>query len=485
MTDLGFHAASELAALIRRREMSSRELLDHYVARIERYNPRLNAVVTLDVERARARADAADAALARGETWGPLHGLPITIKDTIETAGLRTTAGSPDLADRVPAADAPAVRRLVDAGAVVFGKSNAPLMAGDWQTYNAVFGTTNNPWDTARAPGGSSGGAAAAVAAGLTAAELGSDIGGSIRVPSHWCGVYGHKPSYGIIPTRGHIPGPPGTLTEVDLAVLGPLGRSAADLDVMLGLLAGPLDDRATAWRLDLPSARRASLRDYRVAAWLDDPAYPVDREVTERLHAVVDGLRAAGVAVDETARPGFALSDAVETYLRLLFPVLISGFVPALAEQLSAVAADPPPGLNEMLAQLARFGTARHTEWLIANETREQMRARCAEFFRRYDVLLCPVNQVPAIPHDHHEPLGERVIVVNGAECPYPHLFAWIAVPTMAGLPATAAPAGRTAAGLPVGVQVIGPFLEDRTTIDFARRLAEVCGGYEPPPGY
>jgi len=206
MDELAFRTATELVAALRRKEVSSRELLDHYLTRVERVNPRLNAVVTLDVERARKRAAAADEALVRGELWGPLHGLPMTIKDCFETAGLRTTAGFSPLTDHVPTVDAVAVARLIGAGAVVFGKTNVPMLAGDWQTYNAIFGTTNNVWDVTRAPGGSSGGSATVVAAGLAGLELGSDIGGSIRVPSHWSGVYGHKPTHGIVPQRGHIP---------------------------------------------------------------------------------------------------------------------------------------------------------------------------------------------------------------------------------------------------------------------------------------
>ncbi len=213
MSDIALRPAHELADAIRRRELSSRELLDHYLSRVERLNPALNAVVTLDPDGARRAADVADAAVARGEVVGPLHGVPMTIKDTYETAGMRTTCGVAAW-DHVPDIDAEAVRRLREAGAVIFGKTNAPSFAADWQTYNPIFGATNNPWDTTRTTGGSSGGAAAALAAGLTALELGSDIAGSIRLPSNWCGVCGHKTSWGIVPHRGHLPPPPGALAD-------------------------------------------------------------------------------------------------------------------------------------------------------------------------------------------------------------------------------------------------------------------------------
>jgi amidase len=483
MSELAFRPAVELAAAIRRRELGSRELLEHYLVRIERLNPRVNAVVTLDVDRARARADAADAALARGESWGPIHGLPMTIKDSLETAGLRTTSGAPELAEHVPAADAPAVARVVAAGAIVFGKTNLPTYASDAQTYNPVFGTTNNPWDPTRVPGGSSGGSAAALAAGLTGLELGSDIGGSIRNPSHYCGVYGHKPTFGIVPTRGHIPGPPGALAEFDLGTVGPMARSAEDLALELDLIAGPLPERAGAWRLELPPPRRNALRDYRVAAWLDDPACPVDGAVRQRLEAAVERLRRAGVRVDERARPGFDLGEAFETYGQLLWPIMTSGAPDDAFQNLIEVA--ERQGDGGALGRFARWAVLRHRHWLAADERRERYRAAWAALFRDHDVLLCPVTPVVAHRHDHGDFLA-RTLRVNGADRPYLDVIVWCGVMgNLSLLPVTAAPVGRTSEGLPVGVQIVGPYLEDRTPIDFARRMAEVVGGFEPPPGY
>ena len=484
MSDIAFQSASQLIAGLRTRRLGSRELLDRYLQRIDRFNPALNAVVTLDLDRARQRAEAADAALARGEVWGPLHGLPMTIKDAIETAGLRTTCGAEGLADHVPTIDATAVSRLRAAGAVVFGKTNLPTFAMDVQSYNPVFGTTNNPWDVTRAPGGSSGGAAAALAAGLCGLELGSDIGGSIRNPAHFCGVYGHKATHGIIPLRGHIPGPPGTLGETDIGVLGPMARSAEDLDLALSVLAGPDTNRAVAWQLALPPPRHGSLREYRVAAWLDDPACAVDAAVLDRFNATVDALRKQDVNVDERARPGFALADAFRDYLRLLYPVTTGGLPDEQFEQLIALATSLPYD-DGQLARLAHFSTLRHRDWLRANEARERYRAAWTVFFRDYDVLLCPITPTAAIPHDHNPDQNARTIVVNGQQRSYWDQIVWAGVFGMALLPATVAPVGRTPAGLPVGVQIVGPYLEDRTTIDFARRLADVCGGFEAPPGY
>jgi amidase len=483
MDEVAFRSAVALARALRERQIGSRELLEHYVSRIERLNPRLNAVVTLDLERARRAADAADAARVRGETLGPLHGLPMTVKDALETAGLRTTCGVPDLAAHVPAADATVVARLRAAGAVVFGKTNTPTWAMDVQTYNPVFGTTNNPWDPARAPGGSSGGAAVALAAGLTALEMGSDIGGSIRNPAHYCGVYGHKPTYGIVPCRGHLPPAPGMLAEPDLGVVGPLGRSAEDLALALEVVAGPDEADATGWRLALPPPRRGALRDYRVAAWLDDPACPVDDPVRARLEAVVDALAAAGARVDVRAR-AVDFAEAYGDYLRLLLPVTMAGAPDAVIAGLVEQAARLGPDDDGIAARLARFATARHRDWLAAHERRERHRAAWAAFFREHDVLLCPASPVAAIRHDQAGDVFTRTMLVNGRSRPYSEQIAWAGVIGMAWLPATVAPAGRTPEGLPVGVQIVGPYLEDRTPLDVARRLADVVGGFEAPPG-
>ncbi len=483
--DLALRSATALAKAIRARQIGCRELLEHYVARVERLNGPLNAVVTLDLERARRAADAADAAIARGDTLGALHGLPITIKDTFETAGLRTTAGFPPLGEHEPADDAVAVARLRAAGSIVFGKTNVPVLAGDWQTYNPVFGITNNPWDRSRTPGGSSGGAAAAVATGLTAFELGSDIGGSIRVPSHWCGVVGHKPSFGIVPQLGHIPGPPGTLAEPDLNVVGPIARSVDDLELLLDVIAGPMPEEGVAWRLELPAPRATRLGDFRLAAWLDDESFPVEGEVRECLERTLATLRSAGARIDERARPDIALRDVTHVYTRLLYPIILGTLPQEQFDNLVELADQLPAEDESPLARSARFATLRHREWMKAHEERTAIRSRFSAFFRDHDALLCPVNQVPAIPHDHSEPFIFRSLAIDGASHPYIDLFGWIAPATMAHLPATVIPAGRTRAGLPVGLQIVGPRLEDRTPLAIARAAMDVLGPLAPPPGY
>jgi amidase len=481
MPELFYETARELARRIRTRELGSRELLDLLLARVERLNPKINAVVTLDVERARAAAERADAAAASGGPLGPLHGVPMTVKDAFEVAGLRTTGGTRLWKDHVPGADALAIARLRAAGAIIFGKTNTPRFCADWQSYNALFGTTNNPWDVTRTPGGSSGGAAAALASGFTPIELGSDIAGSVRVPPAFCGVYGHKPSYDLVPSTGHVPGPPGTLAPPDLNVVGPMGRSADDLMLMLDVIAGPPPERAKAYTLSLPAPRANTLRGYRVAAWLDDPAFPVDAPVLDVLQASVEALRKAGVTVEEV-HPEFELAAAHRLYRSLLDSTMAVGVPPKLLAQLEAAAAGPDA--NSLETIFARNALARHSDWLIAHELRAGLRATLARFFSDYDVLLCPVAQVTAFEHDHREPQTARTLRVNGQNRSYMDMMGWACVATAAWHPATSMPVGLSSEGMPVGLQIIGPYLEDRTPIDFAGRLSEIVGGFQPPPG-
>jgi amidase len=322
---------------------------------------------------------------------------------------------------------------------VIFGKTNTPSYTADLQTYNPLFGTTNNPWDTARSCGGSSGGSAAALAAGLTALELGSDIAGSIRVPSNWCGTCGHKPSWGVVPQRGHLPSAPGALADRDLNVIGPMARDVDDLEMALDILAGPAADQAKGWRLALPPARAKALSDLRLTVWLDDPTYPVDDEVRTVLESAVADLRKAGARIVDAAPP-VTLPDLVTLHFGLLDPLM-----------------DPSSAVM-------------HRNWLSANEKREQLRARMAEFFREVDALLMPVTVVAAIAHDHSDPLAGRQIRTARGTRPYLDLFGWVGLASVAYLPATVVPVGRTSEGLPVGIQIVGPYLEDRTTLAVAR---------------
>jgi amidase len=482
MTDLHFRSATELTRALQRKEVSSVELLDHYLGRVGKLNPRINAVVHVDAQRARERARAADAALARGESWGALHGLPITIKDSYEVAGMPCTSGAPELAKHVPQASADSVQRLVDAGAVVFGKTNLPLYAGDFQSYNAVYGTTNNPWDETRVPGGSSGGSAAALAAGLTGFELGSDIGGSIRNPAHYCGVYGLKTTHGVVPMRGHIPGPPGSLAESDLGVAGPMGRSAADLALGLDVLAGPNRSEAVAWRLELPPPRTLRLADARIGVWLDEERGPIDGEVRDVLQNAVDAIAKTCARVDDRVRP-IDPGEQHRVYLQLLNPIMGAGFPPDVLARMDAAAAALPASDDSNAANSTRGIALRARDWLALDHRRNVLRARWAEYFRDYDVLLCPIMPTAAFPHDHRD-MSQRTMRIDGRDEPYFQLF-WAGLAVNAHLPAACAPAGRTRGGLPCGIQIVGPYLEDRTPVAVAAQLADVLGGFTPPPGF
>ena len=478
-SELAYSSATTIAKKIQQREISSRETVDYFLARVEHLDKPINSVVTIDVERARAEADAADTALARGEVLGPLHGVPMTIKDSFQTRGMRTTSGAPELANLIPPEDAWPVARLREAGAIVFGKTNLPIYAGDLQTYNEVFGTTNNPYDLSRTPGGSSGGSAAALACGLTPLELGSDIGGSIRLPSHMSGVVGHKPSYGIVSAHGQIPGPPGTLTLADLAVAGPMARTAEDLKLALGILAGPNRWDYPAWRLRLPPPRHRNLKQYRIAAWLDDPVCQVEPESRDLLEKAAATLASAGAVLDREARPAFSLERVTDTFFALLQAALAGGTSRDRIEEYASSAGGTPA------AQTRRLLAMRHREWLSYNERRLQMRKSWAEFFTQWDAILLPVMPCPAITHDHSEPMSGRIVTVAGEPRPYWNLITWMAPAGACYLPSTVVPIGRTASGLPVGIQIVGAFLEDLTTLHLASRLLALVGACPKPAGF
>ncbi|MAT06004.1 MAG: hypothetical protein CL424_13280 [Acidimicrobiaceae bacterium] len=474
MNELHWWTAYGLADAIRGREVSAREALEHMVRRVEALDGQINAVVRLDLDRARADAAAADEAIAHGDDLGPLHGVPITVKDSFMTEGCITTSGAPQLADFVPDHDAWPVARLREAGAIVYGKTNLPIFAGDIQSYNEVYGTTNNPHDLARTCGGSSGGSAAALAMGFTPIELGSDIGGSIRVPAHYCGVKGHKPSYGIVPSHGQIPGMPGTLTQADLAVAGPMARSARDMELMLQIMSGPDRWQQPGWRLELPERPVDDFSQLRIAAWLDDPHCPVDGSTRRVMDQLVSSIESAGGRVDTEARPGFTLEKADRVFKALLFAALSGEHSPEQLEQFAGLEGDSP-------ADAARRSAAqRHRAWLGNNERRLQLREQWRRFFEEFDIVLMPVQPRAAIPHDHSDPQWERTIDIDGVERPYLDLFGWTGPAGAGMLPSTVVPAGLGDDGLPIGVQVVGPYLHDITTIRAARLISKLCGG--PP---
>ncbi len=489
MDNLQFLSAVQLLKEIHEKRISSLELLHFFKQRIEALNPKLNAVVATDFGTAEKQARAADEALTRGEIWGPLHGLPMTVKDSIEVKKMPCTSGYPGLKDHVPSKNADVVESMAAAGAVIFGKTNLPMFGQDFQSFNDVYGQTNNPWDMARVPGGSSGGAAAALAAGFTGLEIGSDIGGSIRNPAHFCGVYGHKPTFDIISFKGHIPPYPGLFPgdytmSGDIAVVGPLARSAEDLDLVLQIAVGPLKPNQTAWNFKLPAARREKLEDYRIGLWLDDPDFPVDAAVGDCISNLVDKLAAAGASITDK-HPDIRFKDCHDSYTKLLAAVPN----PALSKEIFDHFQQEAPNLSmedkSFRAQLIRGVTMLYRDWMVLDYMRLMMRQKWADYFREFDVLLCPAVPVTAFEHDHSD-FFERTLKVNGINRSYyDTLSAWAGLTCVSYLPATVAPAGQAANGLPVGVQIVGPYLEDRTPIHFAGLIEEITGGFQPPPGF
>jgi amidase len=488
MKELAFYSATKLVQSIKAGKINSIELLDHFADRVERLNPELNAVIQMDLKNARNRAVKADSAIKNGEDWGPLHGLPVTIKDSLEVVGMPCSSGAPELKNYMPEKNADVVQSLIDAGAIVFGKTNMPLYGGDVQSFNNVYGQSNNPWDRSLTPGGSSGGAAAAVAAGLTGLEIGSDIGGSIRTPAHFCGIYGHKPSFGIVPDRGHIPPPPGIFTgdytlTADIVVVGPLARSADDISLAMNLIASPEKPEKKAWTIKLPEPRKKELKDFRIAVWLNDPACPVDILVSDRIQTLVDKLAKKGARVNE-AHPQINFAENNAMYLDLLAAIMGAGLPREMFESLVHTAPTLSKDDQSHLARHIRGATQLHRNWISQDAVRQIMRQKWDDFFVDYDVLLCPAAPVAAFPHNH-EYIYERTIHVNGNKRPYLDMLGWAGITGVAFLPATVAPAGLTPKGHPVGVQIVGPYLEDRTTIHFAKLMEEVVGGFVPPPDY
>ena len=483
MLEIPFRSARQLAADIKKRKLGCLELLDLYLARVEKYDGALNAVVVRDFDRARTRARAADRALARRQIWGPLHGVPMTIKESYDVAGLPTTWGVPAYARNVATKNAVAVDRLLDAGVVLFGKTNVPLFLADWQSYNTIYGTTNNPWDVARAPGGSSGGSATALAAGLTGLEAGSDIGSSIRNPAHFCGVYGHKPTWGIVPRSGQAL--PWQTAAVDIDVVGPLARSADDLALALSVMAGPDEIEAAGWQLRLAPPRQRRLRDFKVALMLDAPDIAVAREVQDRLQTLADFLSRQKAKVDDRARPAINPGEAFAVYTRLLRAATSDRQSDADFEQNTAIARGLAVGDQSYYARATRAAVLSHRDWLAANETRHRMRRAWAEFFTTHDLLLCPVAGAAAFPHDQKGERYERTLMVDGKRVPVTdHLF-WAGYSGAFYLPSTAAPCGFTPGGLPVGVQIVGPQYGDLRCLAFARLLEREFQAFVPPPGY
>ncbi|MCW5662174.1 MAG: amidase [Burkholderiaceae bacterium] len=480
-------SAAQVVDALRAKRFSSLELTDRLIARIERLDANLNAVIVRDFDRAREAARAADAALARGDNR-PLLGVPITVKESFNVAGLPTTWGIPQAKDFKARDDALIVTRARNAGAVVLGKTNVSLVLGDWQSYNAIYGVTRNPWNPERTPGGSSGGSAAALAAGFGALSLGSDIGGSLRVPAHFCGIAALKPSHGLVPSRGHAP--PGARPlprEVDLAVVGPMARTAADLARVFDIIAGP-DELASGvgYRLALRAPRQQELKNFRVLMIDSHPLMPTSAPVKAALERLAGRLERAGVKVERSHRLLPDLGEVARVYMRLLMSFTAANWPRDLYDRLRGIAASLPADDKSLAAERARGIALSHRDWVIADVMRSGQQAQWRALFAEVDVVLCPTMPVTAFAHDHSDRQEVRRLEIDGQSFPYLDVgLVWAAAATSMGLPAAVVPIDRGDHALPIGVQIVGPYLEDRTVLAFAMALEREFGGFTLPPGY
>ena len=477
-----FDSAHEILEKIKQREVSSLEVLESFLAQVEKVNPTINAIVALDIERAKEKAIEADNKINLKSKLGPLHGLPMTIKDAFEVEGIVSTGGNPAWKDNIPKRNAEAVQRLVDAGAIIFGKTNVPFLSSDLQSFNKIYGTTNNPWDLERTPGGSSGGSAAALAAGMTPLELGSDIGGSIRVPAHFCGLYGHKPSYNIISEVGHMPPPPGSiLTGNGLSVAGPLARSPEDLEIALDVLVSAQEQDSQAWKVKLPKARTKKITELKIAVWPDEPYAEADNEITNLIKDTAKDLKHAGAKVETVDLP-ISFEEIDKIYSLLLNPLMLAGSPKETFETLAKLNESLDPNDISELAKVARGSVLKHADWVLVNAMRQNMRQKWREFFNKFDVILCPTCITPAFKHNHN-PVHERKLTINGKDDEYLRATLWAGPAVSAGLPSTNVPIGMSSNNLPISMQITGPYLEDKTCLEVAKVVRNIRGGFKIPP--
>ena len=482
MTALHYRSALELARLLRARKISAHELLECCLDQYALHNHALNAVIVADIGRAKRAALASDKRLKKGAPLGPFEGIPMTAKESFDWKGTPSTWGSPAYRDNIAEKDAAAITRLTSAGAVMYGKTNVPLMLADWQSFNDVYGTTNNPWDVKRSPGGSSGGSAVALATGMSVIEIGSDIGASLRNPAHYCGVYAHKPTYGVVPYGGHL------LSNVepsDISVAGPLARSARDLTAMMKILAGTEGIAARGVSYHLPDLKQSSLKQFRVAVMLNDSVSEVDQPVQDLIAKLAQFLNRKVKKISHEVRPAFTTREAMDVYIALLRSATSRRQSEEEFANNEAIVGGLQPLDDSYYAKMTRAYVMAHRTWLLVNERRHQMRLIWDRFFDDWDVLICPAAASAAFPHDHVGDRHERTIDVNGKKVPTTDQLFWAGYSGCFYLPSTVAPIGLTPQGLPVGVQIITRQYGDYTSLRFAELLEKEYAGFVPPAGY
>lgn len=480
MSGLVFKSALEMGRLLRAGKVSSKELLQACLDQYALHNSAVNAVVVTDIDRALRAAAAADRRWKKGEALSPFDGVPMTAKESFDWTAHPSTWGNAKYRNNIAKTDAAAVSRLTQAGAVMWGKTNVPLDLADWQSFNEIYGTTNNPWDLTRSPGGSSGGSAAALATGMSALEIGSDIGASIRNPAHYCGVFGHKPTYGVVPYGGHLL--PGIVMPADITVAGPLARSAKDLTAMMDVLVG---SEARGLQIKLPRSSQKTLKDFRVAVKVSSSVSEVDQAVQDKIFSAASILKKLVKKLSFEARPPFSDEEAYEIYITLLRATASRKLTDTEYDAAVSKASTLPHSDKTYVAMMTRAFALSHRDWLRVSERRHQMRLLWDQFFEEWDVLLCPAAASAAFPHDQVGERFQRFIEVNGKRVSTIDQRFWAGYSCCFYLPSTVAPLGLTPQGLPTGVQIITREYGDYTSLKFAELLEQELGGFTSPPGY
>ena len=483
MTQLYYQSAINQAKKIRNKEISAVELLELQFKRVDEVNPTINAVIWEDREQALQLAKALDEDTAKGHSRGPLHGVPITVKDAFNWVGSPSTWGDPKYKDNFPTEDADVVARYKAAGANLFGKTNVPINLVDWQSFNEVYGTTYNPWDLSRTPGGSSGGSAAALATGMSALEAGSDIGSSIRNPAHYCGVFGLKPTWNVVSLRGHMP--PGWDSDIDIAVTGPMARTAEDLTLAFDLLVAADRYAAPAWQVNCPADNRTRLSEFKVAIKLDDKASPVDESYIIKLASFAKELEVAGATVVFDAEPDLDTQEYFDLYMKLLGAARSAGVTEeAIADMRATPTAAFSPEARAMMDCRIEGMLMSHAQWQVTHNERRKARITFDNFFKDYDILLCPVCASTAFPADKLLNKYERFIPLNGEPVAEVRQLFWAGYSGVIGLPSTVGPMGLVD-GLPMGYQAIAGYGRDRTALAFTEAVSNELGGFIEPPNY
>ena len=478
-----YRSARDIASDIRNGHLTASEALEAHIARFEALNTSLNAVVRTDLEYARREARALDLAWEADSIVGPLHGVPMTVKDTFDVLGMPAVAGAPEYAQRsIHCEDATVVKQLKAAGAIIWGKTNTPYLAGDNQTFNSVYGLTKNPYDVTRTPGGSSGGSAVSLAAGMVPLEVGSDIGGSLRIPAHYCGLCALKPSYGLVSQKGHVPPAPGSASPRELNVVGPIARNVSDLRLAFSVM----QEQPAPAEIS-QDTQPGALQGRAVAIWSEERGFPLSEDCAAGVRRAAEAAKSAGARVMR-AKPDFDGTRLLDIYLRLLVTVLAEDlpsstrrFLEIVRPVAQLIKDDKPFSRSKW----AVYATSRYRDWLKANELRQELIVSAEKFFTTWDVLITPVSAVTAFPHDLSSGLFSRRMLVDGRSEPYASFLCWVALASACNLPSVVIPAGRAPNGLPVGVQVIGRHGSDAHLLTIAEALEVQLGGFTPPRGY